>query len=155
MAPGLTARIDQRTRALSHAAHTWGSTAHERELLFACEQHLARHDIAVHRAIEVAAPAATVFRWLCQLRVAPYSYDWIDNFGRQSPRQLTPGLDNLQRGQTVMGGFELVDFERDRHLTAVTRPSVLDGVFGQFAASYVVEPRGDTRARLVVKVLVR
>ena len=135
--------------------YAWGATEAERAAAFPCDRHLVHADEAVFRAIDVDAPAAVVFRWLCQLRVAPYSYDWIDNLGRQSPRQLTPGLENLARGQTVMGGFELVDFERDRHLTAVTRPSVLDGVFGQFAVSYVVEPRGDTRARLVVKVLVR
>src|SRR5205823_1921105 len=128
-------------------AYTWGSTPAERAAAFPCDRHLASADEAFFRAIDVDAPAAVVFRWLCQLRVAPYSYDWVDNFGRQSPRQLTPGLDNLQRGQTVMGGFELVDFERDRHLTAVTRPSVLDGVFGRFGVSYVVEPRGETRAR--------
>ena len=136
-------------------ASTWGSTAAERGRPFPCDGLVAEPAATLFRAVDVAAPPAVVFRWLCQLRVAPYSYDWIDNFGRQSPPQLTPGLDDLQRGQTVMGVFELVDFERDRHLTAVTRPSVLDGVFGRFAASYVVVPRGDTRARLVVKVLVR
>ncbi len=135
--------------------YAWGATEAERAAAFPCDRHLVPADEAVFRAIDVDAPAAVVFRWLCQLRVAPYSYDWIDNLGRQSPRQLTPGLENLARGQTVMGGFELVDFERDRHLTAVTRPSVLDGVFGRFAASYVVEPKGERRARLVVKVLVR
>src|SRR3989449_6130066 len=151
MAPGLTARIDQRTRALSHTAHTWGSTADERELAFACEKHLACHDIAVHRAIEVAGPAATVFRWLCQLRVAPYSYDWIDNLGRRSPRRLTPGLDELEIGQRFMWIFNLVEFEPDVHLTLAYR---FAPTLGNYAVTYRVLPASSDRCRLVVKLLI-
>ena len=96
-----------------------------------------------------------VFRWLCQLRAAPYSYDWIDNFGRTSPPRFTPGLERLEVGQRVMTFFELVEFEPDRHLTVMTPPTALDGVFGRFAVSYVVRPRDETHARLVVKLRVR
>jgi len=136
-------------------AYTWGSTRAEQEAPFPCDRHLADADEAFFRAVDVEAPPAIIFRWLCQLRVAPYSYDWIDNFGRESPRQLTPGLEVLALGQRVMGGFVLVEFETDRHLTAVTQTPPLEALFGQFAASYVVVPRGEARSRLVVKVLAR
>jgi len=129
----------------------WGSTPAERARSFPCDRHLAAHGDALYRAVRVAAPAAVLFRWLCQLRVAPYSYDWIDNFGRRSPRQLTPGLDDLQVGQRVMSIFELVEFEPARHLTLRTRRSRL---FGQFAVSYVIVPEDPTHCRLVVKILV-
>jgi hypothetical protein len=29
--------------------------------------------------VEIAAQPEEVFRWICQLRVAPYSYDWINH----------------------------------------------------------------------------
>jgi len=131
-------------------ACTWGSTPTERACPYPCDAYLDAPTEALYRAIDVDAPAPVVFRWLCQLRVAPYSYDWLDNFGRQSPRQLTPGLDALALGQRLMGGFELVAFERDRHLTAST---VFAGV--AVVVSYVVIPRGEARSRLVVKLLLR
>jgi len=135
---------------VTSVAWTWGTTAAERARSFPCDRWLPGADDALFRAVDVDAPAAVVFRWLCQLRAAPYSYDWIDNFGRQSPRTLTPGLDALAVGQRVMSFFEIVDFERNSHVTAVTRSAL----FGDIAATYVVLPRDEATCRLVVKVLV-
>src|SRR5438128_8384693 len=135
-------------------AYTWGSTAAERARPFPCDGLVPEPTDALFRAVDVAAPARVVFRWLCQLRAAPYSYDWIDNFGRTSLRRLTPGLERLEVGQRVMTFFELVEFEPNRQLTVMTPPTALDGVFGRFAVSYVVLPRDETRTRLVVKVLI-
>lgn len=106
------------------------------------------------RAVAVDAPAPVLFRWLCQLRVAPYSYDRIDNFGRRSPQSLTPGLDELAAGQTLMGAFELVSFERDRQITALVRGGLGRRLFGDLAASYVVAPAAHGRSRLIVKLVV-
>ena len=137
-------------------AVTWGTTVDERLMPFPCDPHVRAPDAAYFRGVDVQAPAAVVFRWLCQLRVAPYSYDWIDNLGRPSPRQLTPGLEQLAVGQRLMTGFELAEFEVDRHLTLVARPS-FGRVFGleALAVSYVVLPRDAGCSRLLVKVLVR
>ena len=151
MVSGLATRIDRDKRALSHTARTWGSTADDRELSFACDSHLSRHDVALHRAIEVAASAPTVFRWLCQLRVAPYSYDWLDNLGRRSPRRLTPGLDELKLGQRFMWIFTLVEFEPDEHVTLAYR---LAPAFGNYAVTYRVVSVETDRCRLVVKLLI-
>ena len=137
----------------SGLAHTWGTTADERSLVFACDRHLPGAEDAYFRGVDVAAPAEIVFRWLCQLRVAPYSYDWIDNFGRRSPRWLTPGLERLEVGQRVMTIFRLVEFERDCHLTvAMSRAGWL---FGEVAVTYLVVPGGPGACRLLAKVLVR
>lgn len=34
------------------------------------------------------AVPARVWPWVAQIRLAPYSYDWVDNLGRRSPQEL-------------------------------------------------------------------
>src|SRR2546423_9765135 len=103
-------------------SHTWGTTTAERMLAFPCDRFVPNPDDLLFRGVTINVPAEIVFRWLCQMRVAPYSYDWIDNFGRKSPRQLTPGVENLSVGQDVMTIFDLVEFEIGRHVTIRTKP---------------------------------
>jgi hypothetical protein len=131
----------------------WGATAEEREMPFPCDGHLPDADAAYFRAVTIDAPAPVVFRWLCQLKLAPYSYDWIDNWGRRSPRELVPGVEDLEVGQPVMSIFRLVDFEPDRHLTIVLARA--RRLFGDIAGTYLVVPEGTDRCRLVVKLLVK
>jgi hypothetical protein len=101
-----------------------------------------------HRAIDVDAPAPLTFRWLCQLRAAPYSYDWIDNLGRRSPPELTPGLEDVQVGQKAVAMFTIADIEPGRSLTLFTPKSI----FGKVAITYQVVERGADRSRIVVKL---
>jgi hypothetical protein len=129
----------------------WGTTLDERRAHFPCDDVMPDHSVAYFRGVTVRASAPVVFRWLCQLRVAPYSYDWIDNFGRQSPRRLMPGLDELAIGQPVMRIFDLAAFERDRHLTLRLRTP---GVFPPLAVSYVVDPVAPRQCRLLVKLAI-
>jgi len=144
---------------MSSMSETWGTTPQERRLVFPCDGIIAQVDAALFRGVTIDASAQTVFRWLCQLRAAPYSYDWIDNFGRQSPRKLTPGLDGLVIGQDVMRIFTLVAFEQDRHLTIrVKAPSDAFRMFGDVAVSYLVVPHVDqvtNGCRLLVKLVAK
>lgn len=131
---------------------TWGTTEEERGGPFPCDSVLAAYDAACYRGVTIRADAATVFRWLCQLRVAPYSYDWIDNRGRRSPQTLTPGLENLEIGQRVMSIFKLVDFAPNEHITIRTQGGTDNtSIFGDVAVSYVVVSSGETR--LIAKIL--
>jgi hypothetical protein len=130
---------------------TWGSSVRERAAAYPCDGLIDRPDGVVFRAVDIAAPAGLVFRWLCQLRVAPYSYDWVDNLGRRSPRQLIPGLDQLEVGQRFMIMFRLVSYEDLRSITLDS--STL--IFGRVAGTYRLVPTNDHQSRLVVKLVYR
>lgn len=127
----------------------WGSIAAERAEPYGCDDVLPTPDRVLFRAVDVAAPATTTFRWLCQLRAAPYSYDKLDNLGRRSPQVLTPGLEDLAPGQRVQTIFRLTSFEPGRAMTMEHRGRV----FGHVACTYRVEPVDPVRSRIVVKLL--
>ena len=128
---------------------TWGSTPHERQAHYPCDDLIDRPD-ALFRAVDVGAPAAMVFRWLLQLRQAPYSYDWLDNGGRRSPRHLSDGLDRLEVGHTFMRIFRLASFEDGRSITLDSTTAL----FGRVVVTYRVVPVGAYQSRLVAKLIV-
>jgi hypothetical protein len=136
-------------------AVSWGATAEERAASYPCDAVLPESDAALFRAVDVDAPTTVVWRWLCQLRAAPYSYDWIDNLGRRSPRRLIAGLERLRAGQTVMTIFELVSFAPEDHMTLlVSKPSAIR-LFGRVAGTYRIATRPRGGCRLTVKLLAR
>lgn len=137
-------------------SHTWGTDSGERQLAFPCDGLIPGADEALFRGITIDASAEIVFRWLCQMRVAPYSYDWLDNGGRRSPVELTPGLENLAEGQTVMRIFDLVDFATNQHLTLRLKPNGPSiGMFGDIAVSYMIVSLSSLSCRLLVKLVVK
>lgn len=121
----------------------WGATAAERGGPLPCDGLMPHAAVRVARAITIHAAPAVVFAWLCQLRLAPYSYDLLDNFGRTSPRERRPDMAELEVGQRFMTLFTLASFSTDEHITLQTR-----GV----AVTYAVVPVGSS-TRLVVRVL--
>ena len=123
----------------------WGTTAAERQRRLPCDDLVADGRLLT-RAVDTTARPATVFRWLCQLRVAPYSYDWIDNLGRTSPQELTPGLEHLAVGQRFTHVFRLAAFATGEHLTI----RATGRSFGDLAMSYAAAP-----GRLLLRIRVR
>lgn len=83
------------------------------------------------------------------MRRAPYSYDWLDDFGRRSPRQADPSLTDLAVGQSFMTIFELTDFTDSESLTLRTKAGRPTRIFGAITLHYRVETITGFRSRLV------
>lgn len=136
-------------------AYRWGALPEEWSQSFACDGVLPQCDHVMQRGVNIAAPAHVVYRWLCQMKVAPYSYDWIDNFGRLSPQSLTPNVQLLKRGEPVMTIFKLADFEPDSHVTVQMHTRGGKTVFGDVAVTYRVTAQDAGHSRLAVRLRVR
>ena len=130
----------------------WGATAAERALTYPCDGYLPAPQHCFFRGVDVAAPAATMYRWLQQLRIAPYSHDWADNFLLPSPGRLTPRASRIAVGQRMMHVLSIVAFEPDRTLTLGPRSRAATALLGRLYGTYVVTPRGADACRLFVKV---
>jgi hypothetical protein len=121
---------------------TWGARPAEQTVPLPCDALCPYAGVQADRAISIDAPPSIVFCWLCQLRVAPYSYDFVDNLGRRSPRARNPELVHLEVGQRFMTMFALQSFVDGEQITLRSR-----GV----AVTYAVQPEG-AGARLHVRV---
>jgi hypothetical protein len=65
------------------------------------------------RCIEVHANASDIFVWLKQLRIAPYSYDFIDNSCRKSPDFVIKNLPPLKVNTHYLLAFQIFEFEEN------------------------------------------
>ncbi|MFE3445744.1 hypothetical protein ACFXNW_22150 [Nocardia sp. NPDC059180] len=118
----------------------WGATEAECDTPLPCDQ-LEPIALSADRAISIAAPPSLVFAWLCQMRVATYSYR-IGNRWRSSPRVRDPQLTDLAVGQRFMGQFHLESFASGRHVTLRA---------GDICVTYAVRAEG-SGTRLVARV---
>ena len=100
----------------------WGVGPADVTASYACDSYVTNPTLTAWRGVTVDAPIATVWAWLIQVRLAPYSYDWLDNLGHRSPRELI-GLEDPHVGDrfSSTGGRPLgrvVAVEHRAHLTA-------------------------------------
>ncbi|GEP33573.1 hypothetical protein NSZ01_13410 [Nocardioides szechwanensis] len=138
---------------MSRLPHVWGATSDEVLRDYPADRLLDGRTTAMTRAVRVAAPRELSWRWLCQIAVAPYSYDLLDNRGRRSPRELTPGADELHVGKLMMI-FRVTSYEPGHHWTGVTTPGAAR-LFGPVAVTYAAEPDGSdpTASRMVCRLV--
>jgi hypothetical protein len=62
------------------------------------------------RCIEISANTSDIFVWLKQLRIAPYSYDFIDNRCRMSPDYIIENLPPLKVNTHYLLSFHIFEF---------------------------------------------
>ncbi len=127
----------------------WGVTAEEVARHYPCDDVIARPDLQAWRGVTVQATPSTVWAWVTQIQLAPYSYDLVDNLGRRSPRDLR----NLPEPRVGDPFTRALGRDQGR-VVAVEPGHELTATIMGAHMSYAVLPReGDVR--LVLKVVAR
>jgi hypothetical protein len=128
----------------------WGVSRSETSRAYPCDDYVASPTLQAWRGVHVAAPADVVWSWIAQVRIAPYSYDWIDNLGRRSPRELL-GLPEPRVGDH----FSTSAGRPIGRIVAVDHGRQLTGRIGGVFMSYVLVPADPDGTRLLLKVVAR
>ncbi|MDR7253892.1 hypothetical protein J2X46_002882 [Nocardioides sp. BE266] len=127
----------------------WGVTEAETRRRYGCDAFVPAPTLEAWRAVTVRAEPDAVWRRLRQVRLAPYSYDLVDNLGRRSPRELLDVPDPVVGGPftRALGSDQgrILAVEPGRELTATIMGAHL---------SYAVLPHAEG-SRLVLKVAAR
>ena len=111
----------------------WGVREAEVAGRYPCDDLVRAPVLQAWRGVTVRAEPENVWRWVAQIRLAPYSYDWIDNLGRRSPRSLYP-LPDPTPGEyftTALGGRrfgKIVEVVPGEHLTGHIMGAVMSYV---------------------------
>jgi hypothetical protein len=69
------------------------------------------------RYIEINASAPDIYVWLKQLRIAPYSYDFVDNRSRKSPHYIIENLPPLRVNAHYLLAFHIYGFAENLFIT--------------------------------------
>ena len=128
----------------------WGVSRSETSRAYPCDDFVAAPTLQAWRGVYVEAPAEVVWPWVAQVRIGPYSYDWIDNRGRRSPRELA----DLPQPQ-VGDRFTTVAGRPVGRIVSVDHGQQLTGKMGGTFMSYVLVPREPDGTRLLLKVVGR
>jgi hypothetical protein len=128
----------------------WGVSEIDTLRSYPCDDFVAAPTMRAWRGVGVEAPAEAVWPWVAQVRLAPYSYDWIDNCGRRSPQHLVgPTEPRVGDRFTTAGGREvgrIVSVDPGRQITGT--------IMGAFM-SYVLVSHEHDVTRLLLKIVTR
>ena len=126
----------------------WGVTEAETRRHYPCDDIVPTPALQAWRGVTARAAPEHVWPWVGQIRLAPYSYDWIDNLGRRSPGALR-GLPDPVVGEPFTTAL------RGRHagrILAVTPGEQLTATIMGAVMSYVLVAQGAS-TRLLLKLV--
>jgi hypothetical protein len=125
----------------------WNVTDDEVARHYPCDDFIRAPTLQAWRGVTVHAAPKILWPWVAQIRLAPYSYDWIDNLGHRSPQQLV-GLPEPVVGET----FSTAATRPAGRILAVEPNKQLTGEIVGACISYVLVPE-DQATRLLMKVV--
>jgi hypothetical protein len=125
----------------------WNVTDDEVARHYPCDDLVRAPTLQAWRGVSVRATPEALWPWVGQIRLAPYSYDWIDNLGRRSPQTLM-GLPDPVVGEA----FTTAATRRTGRILAVEPPTHLTGEIMGTCISYVLVPEGQS-TRLLMKIV--
>jgi hypothetical protein len=128
----------------------WGVSEEEIARRYPCDDLVHDPVMQAWRGVTVRAKPDHVWRWVAQIRLAPYSYDWIDNLGRRSPQDLR------DLPEPVVG--EPFTSALGRHfgrIESVVVGQQLTGTIMGAVMSYLLVPvSGGLETRLLLKIVI-
>jgi len=125
----------------------WNVSDDEVARRYPCDEFVAAPSLRAWRGVTVRTTPDVLWPWVAQIRLAPYSYDWIDNLGRRSPQRLM-GLPDPVVGEP----FSTAATRPFGRILAVDPPEHLTGEIIGTCISYVLEPQGRS-TRLLMKLV--
>lgn len=126
----------------------WGATDDEVARHYPCDDIVPAPTLRAWRAVTVETGPERLWPWVVQVQLAPYSYDWVDNLGHRSPRELrdvgdpAPGDPFTRVGGRPAG--RVLAVEHRVHLTARIMGATM---------TYRLLPTTPGRTRLVLKIV--
>lgn len=125
----------------------WGVTDEEIARHYPSDDVVPTPVLQAWRGVTVGATRDRIWPWIGQIRLAPYSYDRIDNLGRRSPQELR-GLPEPVPGEP----FTTAATRRLGRILSVEPGAQLTGRIAGAVISYVLVPHGDA-TRLLMKIV--
>jgi hypothetical protein len=131
----------------------WGATDEECERLLPGDDLVRAPTLDATRAITIRAQPSDIWPWLAQTgvnRAGWYSYDWLDNLGRPSAREIIAELQDIEVGDLIPMS---PDGRQGIRVHALDPPySMIWGTPGDTSWAWVLDPQPDGTTRLISRV---